>query len=160
MSAIVGERAAQRTQVGGPAARGGEELHHARTGCRRGEDLGRREDAGHGLEAELSAVSITSGTRPGLTTKRAPAAAAARTCSESTMVPTPTVLPSPAAHRDRLESTGRVDCHLDLLDPAADERGHCPRDVSALVEAHDSDQRTGAEHVLLEHRPTLSRAML
>ena len=62
--------------------------------------------------------------------------------------------------RDRFESAGRVDRHLDLLDPTADERGHCARDVTALVEAHDSDQRAGAEHGRVEHRPTLTRAML
>ena len=53
MSAIVGNGPRSARRYGGPAARGREELHHARAGRGRGQDLGRREDARHGLEAEL-----------------------------------------------------------------------------------------------------------
>ena len=62
--------------------------------------------------------------------------------------------------RDRRERAGSVDRHLDLLDPAADERRHRARDVAAVVEAHDSEQRAGSSTVGSRIAPTLSQAML
>ena len=160
MIAIVGKRAAQRPQVGRPAARGGEELHHARSGRGRGQDLGRREDARHRLEPELER---------GLDHLRHEAGAddesgARRGCGTHLLrVDDGADADRPALSggaRHRVESAGCVNRHLDLLDPAADKRSHRPWDVAAFVEPHDSDQRAGAEHVRLEHRPTLPRAML
>ena len=92
----VREGAAHRAHIARAADRDGEELEHTRARGTCGEDFRRREHAGHRLDAELERGRDDLRHEARTDTNRAPAAAAARTCSAETTVPAPTVPPAPS----------------------------------------------------------------
>ena len=86
------------------------------------------------------AVRTTPATRPGETTKRAPASAAACTCASVVTVPTPTGRPWRRASATASSAPGVSSRDLGEPDAAGGQRGQRAVHVAAVAVAHDGHE--------------------